>query len=440
MTNRRSPATKPMRKYKQLPIHVVDEHDGSMVCTLRAIEQGYVPGRGVKLLHFDSHPDLGCIEKTWRKVDTVYHRDYSIRDLYSKTDIATWITPMSLMGHIDFVCWACAYWCDQFPVGKWDLLVGKDKNDGRIKVGVKGDKKLSCLEYWDGDGSVCNEADFEYCREWTLMVVRYGRNCRLSDTQTNRIINEFSSGPWVLDIDEDFFSCNNPYFDKFRDLFGDRMHKVISKVYNIHPDEAEVEEKLLKMFKRQSYKKSWNAFSKTALTRDLKKGMQDSGKDRALQTFHKFLRDYWPNSGGFKKDDKKGHVESSESESDIEDYEVANFFSLDDLHNCGQLSMLPHHISTAKEIKTLMNEVDDLFDQLPRPNIITVATSRLDRYLPDSQASLIHGFLECVLASRYDTTNVLRLDKPQYSVDNRTNTKELAKNAPKPRFVTDILN
>merc|ERR550517_250450 len=410
-----------------------------MVCILRAIEQGYVPGRGVKLLHFDSHPDLGCPEKTWKYVDSVYERDYSINDMYKITDIATWITPMALMGHFDFVCWACAYWCDQFPVGCWDLLVGKDKNDGRIKIGTKGDKELSCLEYWESDDSICKEADFEYCREWTLMVVRYGRNLKLSETQTMRLINEFSEGPWVLDIDEDFLSCNNPYLDKFRDLFGDRAYKVLSKVYNIHPDEAAVEDNLLKCFKKESYKKSWSRFSKSALVRDMKKGMQESGKTQALKTFHKFLNKHWPNKNGIKPKEGEPDYSDSDSESEFEDYEIADFFTLDDVHSCGGLSMLPHHISTAKEIKGLMNEADELFENLPPPKIITVATSRLDRYLPDSQAALIHSFLENVLTSRYDTMNVLRLDRPQFSVDNRTNTKAMPKDVPKPRYVTDIL-
>jgi len=441
MKNRRAPAHKRTRKYKELPIHVVDEHDGSMVCILRAIEQGHIPGRGVKLLHFDSHPDLGCPEKTWKNVDSVYKRTYSISEMYEITDIATWITPMALMGHVDFVCWACAYWCDQFPIGCWDLLVGKDRNDGRIKIGTRGNKHYSCLEYWESDDSVCREEDFEYCREWTLMVVRYGKNLRLSDAQTDRLMSEFSEGPWVLDIDEDFLSCNNPYLDKFRDLFGDRAHKLLTKIYNIHPDEADVEDDLHTCFKNESYKKSWARFSKSRLVKDMKKGMQESGKTAALKAFHKFLNKHWPNDHGIKKEEdiSESESESSSTDSEFDEYEVANFFSLDDVHSCGQLSILPHHISTAREIKGLMNEADELFENLPPPKIVTVATSRLDRYLPDSQAALIHGFLESVLMSRYETSNVLRLDRPQFSVDNRSNTKTMPAHGPKPRYVTDIL-
>merc|ERR550517_433421 len=219
-----------------------------MVCILRAIEQGYVPGRGVKLLHFDSHPDLGCPEKTWKYVDSVYERDYSINDMYKITDIATWITPMALMGHIDFVCWACAYWCDQFPIGCWDLLVGKDKNDGKMKIASKSGKNLACLEYWESDNAVCKPGDFEYCREWTLMVVRYNKKCQLPPAQMNRLIQEFSEpgSQWVLDIDEDFFSCNNPFYDKFKDLFGKDMHDVLGKVYNL--DDGDLQDDLLDFF------------------------------------------------------------------------------------------------------------------------------------------------------------------------------------------------
>jgi len=98
-----------MKKYENgLPVFVVDEHDGSMVATLRAIELGHCPEK-FKLLHFDSHPDLGCIlEERQDLLDECYFGNPSIRKLYKTTDIATWILPMVLMGHTDHVAWVCA--------------------------------------------------------------------------------------------------------------------------------------------------------------------------------------------------------------------------------------------------------------------------------------------------------------------------------------------
>merc|ERR1719193_1798999 len=258
-----------LRSYKKKPVYVVDEHDGTMVCMLRAIETGHLPRTGIKLLHFDSHPDLGTIPDKFDGLDDAYNQKYSIRELYDATDIATFITPMCLMNHVDFVVWACSYWCEQFNPGTWKLYVGKDKNDGCIKIAAPKNKKLACLEYWESGGSVCKVEDFEYFREWTLMVVRYSKNCKLPQKQLDKLCEVFESGPWVLDIDEDFFSCNNPYFDEFRDMFGEKMHKTISKVYNYAEDTVDLEETLMSMFRTKCYMKSWSRFEKSSTCKHL---------------------------------------------------------------------------------------------------------------------------------------------------------------------------
>jgi len=434
LKNRQNDGSRKLKEFKEKPIYVIDEHDGTMVCALRAIETGHVPGRNVKLMHFDSHPDLGCILETWDNVDSIYNGDYDIKDLYDETDIATWITPMALAGHCPFVMWACGHWCDQFPVGCWDLLVGKDKNDNTVKVGSRGNKKMACLDYWESGGSVCKEEDFEYCREWTLMVVRYGKNCELPQKQYDRVMKEFGDGsPWILDIDEDFFSCNNPYFDEFRDLFGEDIHEVVKEIYDVSPDtQTDLEDELMSMYQDQRYCKPWSKFVKSKLAKDLLKAMQCTSKKATLKKFHKFLRKHWPNGGGFEED---------VSEEEFVEWDVKDFFTLDDLHHCGQLACLPHHISTADEIKKLVNSVDALFEELPEPLIVTVATSRLDRYLPDSQAGPIHNFVETMLMSRYTTENVLRLDKPQFSVDcGESSEVKDKKGNPKSRYVCEILD
>lgn len=415
-----------LKTHKEVPVYVVDEHDGTMVCMLRAIEEGYLPSTNIKLFHFDSHPDLGTIPEKFDGTDDAFNQKYSIRELYDATDIATFITPMCLMNHVNFVVWACGFWCDQFNPGTWKLLVGKDKNDGCIKIAAPGNKKLACLEYWESGGSTCKVEDFEYYREWTLMVVRYGKNCKLPQKQYDQLCDEFESGTWVLDIDEDFFSCNNPYFDEFRDMFGEKMHKMVSKVYNYAEDTTELEDTLMAMFRNKSYKKSWSRFQKTEPCKDLLSLMTCSGKKKVLKDLHAFLRKNWP-EGGMDDDE-------ADSNDEWDGWDVKDFFTLDDLHRTGQLACLPHHISTAKEIKTLMNEVDDLLGELPEPSIICVATSRLDRYLPDSQAQAIHGFIETMLMSRYGTGIVHRLDKQKYSVD----TGESTEDPDNTRFVTDI--
>jgi len=414
-----------LKSYKKKPIYVVDEHDGTMVCMLRNIETGHLPRFGIKLLHFDSHPDLGTIPDKFDGLDDAYDQKYSIRELYDATDIATFITPMCLMNHVHFVVWACSYWCDQFNPGTWKLYVGKDKNDGCIKIAAPKNKKLACLDYWESGGSVCKVEDLEYYREWTLMVVRFSKNCKLPPKQREKLLHEFDSGPWVLDIDEDFFSCNNPYFDEFRDLFGEKMHKTISKVYSYAEDTVDLEDTLMSMFRTKCYMKSWSRFEKSSTCKHLLDLMNCDRKRKVLKDLHAFLRKNWPN-GGLEDDE-------SDSEEEWDGWDVKDFFTLDDLHRTGQLACLPHHISTADEIKKLMNATDDLLGEMSDPLIVCVATSRLDRYLPDSQAAAIHGFVENMLSSRYDTEKIIRLDKPSFSVDVGESAEKKDS-----RYVTDI--
>jgi len=238
---RRKVAGSTIKKYDDgTPVFVIDEHDGSMVATLRAIELGYCSEK-FNFLHFDSHPDLGCIpeEDEHELIDECYYGNPSIRRLYKSTDIATWILPMVLMGHTDYVVWVCAHWCNQFRTGKWNLLCGKDKNDGRIKVGIRGNKRWTVLDYWSSADCVCKVEDFEYYREWTLEVARFNKAGKLSQKQISSLINKFSSGSWVLDVNEDFFSCNNPSRDEFSDLFGMEMWNCLKEVYDWCYDQEE---------------------------------------------------------------------------------------------------------------------------------------------------------------------------------------------------------
>merc|ERR1719419_1132680 len=448
---RRKVAGSTIKKYDDgTPVFVIDEHDGSMVATLRAIELGYCSEK-FNFLHFDSHPDLGCIpeEDEHELIDECYYGNPSIRRLYKSTDIATWILPMVLMGHTDYVVWVCAHWCNQFRTGKWNLLCGKDKNDGRIKVGIRGNKRWTVLDYWSSADCVCKEEDFEYFREWTLEVARFNKAGKLSQKQISSLIKKFSSGSWVLDVDEDFFSCNNPSRDEFWDLFGMEMWNCLKEVYDWCYDPEESSDALKHIYKKQLYKKPWSKFLKLDEVKMLIGNMgSEKLAESHMRKFHKFIRNSWQkgrfeDSDDEQKDDdtKEKEIRSTETEcvdiedggfdqiksdeegelldeSEPEEWHVPHFYTLSDLHRAGSLTCLPHHISTANEIKNLANQVEELLAQLSNPVHITLATSRLDRYLPDSQASVIHGLCETLFGGLYNTDNIVRLDKPKFSVDN----------------------
>jgi len=160
-----------------------------------------------------------------------------------------------------------------------------------------------------------------------------------------------------------------------------------------------------------------------------------------MRKFHKFIRRTWPKGGYEDSDsDEKDEVDeneinlaeiecavtkditfgqsASDNEEEVEDWRVPRIYTLNDLDRAGGLTSLPHHISTANEITNLANQVEELLAELSYPIHVTLATSRLDRYLPDSQATMVHEICETLLKGLYDSDNIIRLDRPKFSVDN----------------------
>jgi len=130
-----------------------------------------------------------------------------------------------------------------------------------------------------------------------------------------------------------------------------------------------------------------------------------------MRKFHKFIRRTWP-KGGYEVSDNDemeevvekeinlGEVDravledinfglsmSDNEEEEAEEWRVPHFFTLSDLDRASNLTCLPHHISSANEITNFVNQVEELLAELSCPIHVTLATSRLDRYLPDSQAT-----------------------------------------------------
>lgn len=95
---------------------------------------------------------------------------------------------------------------------------------------------------------------------------------------------------------------------------------------------------------------------------------------------------------------------------------VKDLVDFDDMHETGQLSTLPHHISGIDEIAAMGNTTYELLASMDRPEYVTLATSRTDRYLPDCQAAIIHGMLDDMMEDVYEDIEMIRRDKPKYSV------------------------
>merc|ERR1711964_359470 len=132
-------AAKTIKPYKNLQVTVVDEHNEAMRPVWHAMKGNRIKRTGLKFLHFDSHPDLGCVEedddfmKRTVQLPKVYKGRFDENTVMDATCIATWILTLILQGVFDEVTWVAGWWCHQITAGDYELVVGIDKKSGNMK-------------------------------------------------------------------------------------------------------------------------------------------------------------------------------------------------------------------------------------------------------------------------------------------------------------------
>lgn len=396
-------SNKRRKKKLKMPVFVVDEHNDAMLPFLDAIKSKKLPTGGVKMLHYDSHPDLGNIPKESKFVKNTAKGKVDKKGLHKLTDIATWITPLALAGHLTDVIWVAGHWCHQIDEGSYELACGIDKKDGKLKTASadgNNEDNEAVTDYWDCDGTAAPLKNLKDVKTWTLHVFKHNKKGALPDDSFYAIQEIIGDSPWVLDIDEDFFSCNNPHRDDFSACFGHQAWLMMKKIYDIgSPWDTELE----KILQKKLFLKKETTFLKAKPTKKVIEALNDDGTDGLLymKKFHKFLH------GQFKKEYEEG-------------VNIEELFALDDIHVAGLYSGLPHHLTRAEDIVEMGNGVEEVLNEFKKHNNpvhVTLATSRADRYLPDCQASIIHAMLEQMMEAIYDKgVTVTRMDKPEFSI------------------------
>merc|ERR1712080_529078 len=77
-----------------------------------------------------------------------------------------------------------------------------------------------------------------------------------------------------------------------------------------------------------------------------------------------------------------------------------DFYGDKDIVGTGEMSHVPHHVSTVDEILSMLNDTEKFLMQIKRPLLATVA-SRADRYLPDPQADFVNTMTLRMLRRRW---------------------------------------
>nr|CAH8849152.1 unnamed protein product [Trichobilharzia regenti] len=184
----------------------------------RAIGSKTIPFSGLKLLHFDSHPDLGIPDVDCSEI---------LRDpqqLMKKVSIENWITPMIYAGHIDHVIWMHPTWSRQLLNRKPTCYsIGEDLCTKRLVVGIP-------ESYFYNDGVFCMEEDISSPVKFGLTVAPIHETNTLCRVCTD-IICVLLNQSFILDIDLDTFSTQNPFSTKFTE----EQFEIIDRLYTPPP-------------------------------------------------------------------------------------------------------------------------------------------------------------------------------------------------------------
>ncbi|KAK3608077.1 hypothetical protein CHS0354_031064 [Potamilus streckersoni] len=120
-----------LRKYKHLPVTVVEDHNEVIPYIHRAIASRHLPVENLTLVHFDSHPDM--LIPLELDADKVFDKEL----LYESTSIENWILPAVYAGHINHVVWLKPPWCEQFNDKTITFYVGQCTKTGYIRTTCK---------------------------------------------------------------------------------------------------------------------------------------------------------------------------------------------------------------------------------------------------------------------------------------------------------------
>uniref|UniRef100_A0A8C3WUS1 Chromosome 5 open reading frame 22 n=1 Tax=Catagonus wagneri TaxID=51154 RepID=A0A8C3WUS1_9CETA len=421
-----------LRRYPELPVWVVEDHQEVLPFIYRAIGSKHLPASNISFVHFDSHPDL--LIPVNMPADTVFDKE----TLFGELSIENWIMPAVYAGHFSHVIWLHPTWAQQIREGKHHFLVGRDTSTTTIRV-------TSTDHYFLSDGLYVTEDQLENPKPLQLDVIlvkpyklcnNQEENDTMSSAKKPKLALEDAENPastngkscseglekdmvtqkrdqsclqpscscsesqecqttvsteeimkilenrdaFILDIDLDFFSVKNP----FKEMFTQEEYKILQELYQFKkPNTNLTEEDLVDCVDTRIHQ-----------LEDLEAAFADLCDGDNEETVQK-----WASNPGLES--LVPLVQSLKKRMEAPDYEMVHQAGL----TC-DYAELPHHISTEKEIEYLIQSVYYVLKNLPKPTLVTIARSSLDDYCPSEQVDTIQEKVFSVLRSLYGTLDI----------------------------------
>ncbi|KAF5298159.1 hypothetical protein FQA39_LY02583 [Lamprigera yunnana] len=336
-----------IKQHQKIPIFVAEYHNEVLPFIYRNMGSKYLPLEGLTLIHFDSHPDM--LIPNEMPAETVYDKNA----LFDVISIENWLMPGVYAGHFKNLIWIKPPWANQITEGEQSFLIGKHKDTGTIKINCK-------ENYFVSECLYSKVEDLENVKEAYLHVITLGKiiNGETDDFRKIRCMLNKYSGPYILDVDLDFFSTSNP----FKNLYSlSSLYSKLQVLYNYVPPVNENEESIIEATERRQKQVS-----------ELRKLFRHIEAHKEMPPAETEASDFYLQVASLRKS-----VLQYYHETDI-DWEL--------IHDAGctcDNSELPHHVSTEEELRLMFDCFDHFLNDLSNPpTVVTISRSAEDDYTP----------------------------------------------------------
>nr|XP_039262939.1 UPF0489 protein C5orf22-like [Styela clava] len=341
------------KKYKKLPVHIVEYHNDALEHIYRAIGSKYLPTNDITMLHFDAHPDMIIPDIS---ADDVYDK----KKLFDSLSIENWITPALFAGHISSLVWLKAEWARQISDGFYEFEIGKHFESLKIRATFPDDYFLSECLY-----SPKNELIDPKNVNFYVKTIKPD-NSEYDKTDFCEILGKKT---YILDIDLDFFSTKNP----IKEMLSYENYSKLKKIYEFSPPSTRSEKDIKNCLENRQ--KLLNELKNMLL--DIERGDNEKWTEKDTFSTLKYIYE---------------NVKKSDSGNEIDAALLHEFgCTCDDPE-------LPHHVSTEAEINKLIKSVEICLKNIGRPpTLVTVSRSSIDEYCPPHQVDNIQSkVVECL--------------------------------------------